>query len=285
MAACSLRRFSVVAFIFSEPSPNGQLLGLDEGVLQLCGQHGLRKLPEELLHQTCHVTGEGGGQALLSRVQFSLSRQNTKHSPVIGFPPAQRALGGNKIISQVPSGQIQTHDGMWESVTLIDGDIVGYTITRVQHNTFSKQKRQVNKEGGVLLGGHAQLIVKVYLVAGPSNNGWEDSTRSIISSKPSLDQARAIVAHKCGKLANVLTKVRWYTDASTGTKAHGPAELLLPPGGRLQQRNVMTFHLRRRNAARNSHAPVSVLLWSTEVSPKCTHYDETLPQRAVNLDL
>ncbi|KAA8583011.1 hypothetical protein FQN60_015557 [Etheostoma spectabile] len=35
-----------------------------------------------------------------------------------------------------------------------------------------------------------------YLVTGASNNGWEDSTGSVITSKPSLDQARAVVAHQ-----------------------------------------------------------------------------------------
>lgn len=45
-------------------------------------------------------------------------------------------------------------------------------------------------------GGH----MKAHLVAGPSNNGREDSTGSVISGKSSLDQARAVVAHKGGSL-------------------------------------------------------------------------------------
>ena len=40
----------------------------------------------------------------------------------------------------------------------------------------------------------------VYLVAGPSNNGREDSTGSVVAGKTSLDQARAIVAHEGGSL-------------------------------------------------------------------------------------
>ena len=42
--------------------------------------------------------------------------------------------------------------------------------------------------------------IEAYLVAGPSNDGGEDSTGSVISGKSSLDQARAVVAHKGGGL-------------------------------------------------------------------------------------
>lgn len=54
----------------------GELLGLEKGFLQLCGQHRLQQLPEELLHQTGHITGECGGQALLTSVQFCLNKQS-----------------------------------------------------------------------------------------------------------------------------------------------------------------------------------------------------------------
>lgn len=37
-------------------------------------------------------------------------------------------------------------------------------------------------------------------MAGPSNNGRKDSTGSVITGKSSLDQARAVVAHKGGSL-------------------------------------------------------------------------------------
>ncbi len=37
-----------------------------------------------------------------------------------------------------------------------------------------------------------------HLVTGSANNGGEDSTGSVISGKSSLDQARAVVAHKSG---------------------------------------------------------------------------------------
>lgn len=47
----------------------------------------------------------------------------------------------HQVVSKITTGQIQTHDGMWESITLIDGNIVCYTIARVQHNTFNEQIR------------------------------------------------------------------------------------------------------------------------------------------------
>ena len=46
----------------------------------------------------------------------------------------------HQVVSQVATGQIQTHDGVGQSITLIDGNVVGHTITGVQHNTFSEQK-------------------------------------------------------------------------------------------------------------------------------------------------
>lgn len=45
-----------------------------------------------------------------------------------------------------------------------------------------------------------------------SNNRWKDSTGSVITSKPSLDQARAIVTHKGGGLI-VVTHVWSFKDA------------------------------------------------------------------------
>lgn len=36
-----------------------------------------------------------------------------------------------------------------------------------------------------------------------SHDGWEDSARSVITGEPSLDQARAVVAHEGGGLVVV----------------------------------------------------------------------------------
>lgn len=78
----------------------GELLGLEKGLLQLRGQHGLRKLPEELLDQAGDVAGESCGQALLAGNQFGLSRQN-KVLVVSPFGEVRgagsRALNGDKV--------------------------------------------------------------------------------------------------------------------------------------------------------------------------------------------
>lgn len=42
----------------------------------------------------------------------------------------------HQVVSEVPTGQVQAHDGMWQSVPLIDGHVVCDTITRVQHDTW-----------------------------------------------------------------------------------------------------------------------------------------------------
>ena len=41
----------------------------------------------------------------------------------------------HQVVSEVATRQIQTHDGVGQSITLIDGHVVGHTITRVQNNT------------------------------------------------------------------------------------------------------------------------------------------------------
>ena len=47
------------------------------------------------------------------------------------------ALGEDlhEVVGQIPTSQVQTHDGVRQRVALIDGHVVGHTITRVQHNT------------------------------------------------------------------------------------------------------------------------------------------------------
>jgi len=51
----------------------------------------------------------------------------------------------HQVVSQVAAGQIQTHDGVGQSITLIDGHIVGHAIARVQHNTCP-QKAAVSQK-------------------------------------------------------------------------------------------------------------------------------------------
>lgn len=42
-----------------------------------------------------------------------------------------------------------------------------------------------------------------HLMTGASDNGWEDSARSVITGKPSLDQAGAVVTYEGGGLVVV----------------------------------------------------------------------------------
>lgn len=47
----------------------------------------------------------------------------------------------HQVVSEVPTGQIQAHDGMGQGVPFVDGDIVCHTITRVQHDTCGNKKQ------------------------------------------------------------------------------------------------------------------------------------------------
>ena len=63
-------------------------------------------------------------------------------------------------------------------------------------------------------------------MTGSSDDGGEDSTGGVISGKPSLDQAGAVVAHKGGGLvvvAHDLALLGWSTGGQTGgeTKREG----------------------------------------------------------------
>lgn len=41
----------------------------------------------------------------------------------------------HEVVGKIPTSQVQSEDGMGKSVTFIDGDGVGNTITRVKYNT------------------------------------------------------------------------------------------------------------------------------------------------------
>lgn len=45
----------------------------------------------------------------------------------------------HEVVSEIPTSQIQTHDGMGQSVALIDGNVVSYTIPRVQNNACQEK--------------------------------------------------------------------------------------------------------------------------------------------------
>merc|ERR1711902_17936 len=183
----------------------------------------------------------------------------------------------HQVVGELTSSKIKTDNSMGESITFIDGDTVGDTISRVHYNTSGTARGiegedsldcnihsghveglehdlghlltvslgvegSLSKEDGLLLRGNTELIVEGVvpdllhvipvgddsvlngvlegkdtslglglisnigillshtnhhtLVAGTSNNGGEDSSGSVISSKSSLAHAGAIVNNK-----------------------------------------------------------------------------------------
>merc|ERR1712113_1142570 len=183
----------------------------------------------------------------------------------------------HEVVGELTASQVQTEDGVGESITLIDGDVVGDTITRVHDHTGGTTggiegedgldgnihgghveglehdlshlltvslgvEGSLSEEDGLFLRGNTEFIVEgvvpdllhiipvgddsVFngvlkgkdtslglgfisnigillshtdhhpLVARTSNNGGEDSARSVISSESSLAHAGAIVNNK-----------------------------------------------------------------------------------------
>merc|ERR1712076_35774 len=94
----------------------GKLIGLLEGGGGSSGGHLLLKvkgnIAKLLLDVTDNLALSGGGERITT-------------------------LGKDlhEVVGQLTSSQVQTEDGMGESITFIDGDGVGYTITRVHHDT------------------------------------------------------------------------------------------------------------------------------------------------------
>merc|ERR1711972_1137795 len=94
----------------------GKLIGLLEGGGGSSGGHLLLKvkgnIAELLLDVTDDLTLGSGGERVAS-------------------------LGEDlhQVVGQLTASQVRTDDGVWESITLIDGDSVGDTITGVHDNT------------------------------------------------------------------------------------------------------------------------------------------------------
>merc|ERR1719214_429378 len=94
----------------------GKLVGLLEGGGGSSGGHLLLEvqgdIAELLLDVTDNLALGGGGEGVAT-------------------------LGEDlhQVVSEVTASQVQTEDGVGESVTLVDGDSVGNTVTRVEHNS------------------------------------------------------------------------------------------------------------------------------------------------------
>lgn len=73
------------------------------------------------------------------------------------------------------------------------------------------------------------LCQVMYLMTGPSDDGRKDSTGSVITGKPSLDQARAVIAHEGGSLVVVThdwSFLGWSTVTRNKTKVNISSEWL-----------------------------------------------------------
>merc|ERR1711997_813911 len=64
----------------------------------------------------------------------------------------------HEVVGELTSSQVQTEDGVWESITFIDGDGMGDTITRVHDNTSGTSRSIEGKYGldGNVHGGHVE---------------------------------------------------------------------------------------------------------------------------------
>jgi hypothetical protein len=83
--------------------------------------------------------GSGGGHFLL-KVQSNVAQLllDVAHNFALGSGGERvSALGEDlhEVVSQIASGQIETHDGVGQSVSFVDGHSVGHTVTRVQHDS------------------------------------------------------------------------------------------------------------------------------------------------------
>merc|ERR1712186_94399 len=240
----------------------GKFVGLLEGGGGSSGGHLLLEvkgdIAELLLDITDNLTLSGGGERVTA-----LSEDL------------------HEVVGELTASQVQTEDGVGEGITFIDGDGVGYTITRVHDNTSGTSRSvegkdsldsnihgrhvegfehdlshlltvslgvegSLSEEDGLFLGGNTEFIVEgvmpdllhiipvgddtvfngVFqgkdtslglsfisnigillthtdhdtLVTWASNNGWEDSSGSVITGETGFAHAGAIVNDKSGSI-------------------------------------------------------------------------------------
>merc|ERR1711910_50112 len=117
----------------------GKLVGLLEGGGGSSGGHFLLEvkgdIAELLLDVTDNLTLSGGGERVTA-----LSEDL------------------HEVVGELTASQVQTEDGVGESITFIDGDIVGDTITRV-HDHTSGTTRSIEGEDSLdsnIHGGHVE---------------------------------------------------------------------------------------------------------------------------------
>merc|ERR1712211_42005 len=117
----------------------GKLIGLLQGGGNSGGGHFLLEvkgnIAELLLDVTDNFTLSGGGE-----------RVTTLSEDL------------HEVVGELTASQVQTEDGVGESITLIDGDVVGDTITRVHDHTggTSRSVKGDNGLDGNIHGGHVE---------------------------------------------------------------------------------------------------------------------------------
>merc|ERR1712223_1307532 len=131
--------------------------GVVGGLMDTAGLHtqerGLEQglgAPEPLISDGDHLSvrklvrllkagAAGGGCHLLLEVESDVAElllDVTDNFPLGGGGEAVASLGENlhQIVSEVTAGEIKPEDGVGESVTLVDGNSVGDTVSGVQHD-------------------------------------------------------------------------------------------------------------------------------------------------------
>lgn len=90
-------------------------------------------------------------------------------------------------------GVLQSQD---TSLALSLVTYVAVLLTHTHHHTLMEREACLVRMSSI----KPVIVLQMcsHLVTGSANNGGEDSTWSVISGKSSLDQARAVVAHKSG---------------------------------------------------------------------------------------
>merc|ERR1711973_345309 len=117
----------------------GKLIGLLKGGGGSCGGHPLLEvkgnIAELLLDVTDNLTLSGGGERVAS-------------------------LGEDlhQVVGELTSSKVKTNDGVWESITLVDWDTVGDTVTGVHDNTGGTSGGVEGEDSldGNIHGGHVE---------------------------------------------------------------------------------------------------------------------------------
>jgi len=84
--------------------------------------------------------GRSGGGHFLFKVQSDVAQFFFDVSDDFSFGGGDERVTSfskdfHEVVSQVSTGEIESHDSVWEGITFVDWDVVGDSITRVQYNT------------------------------------------------------------------------------------------------------------------------------------------------------